>query len=107
MLAFKTGTLAGWLTDDDGVWALKPVSDEQGVFMVNSLGRGEDGLGVLRSRPFVIEGPTQRFMLAGADGTVEATNDGAVNFLLLRAHPDGEILRRARPPGTHNLAAMK
>lgn len=106
-LRFDSGTLAGWTAQGEGIWRVQAHPDDPARFWVTSLGKGETGVGTLRSAPFSIAREIQRFSLAGADGTAENTNDGERNHLLLRSHPDGEILRRARPPGTHVPAAMK
>jgi len=105
-LSFDKVTLEGWEFEGENVWRVSKAtgfvgnSDELDFNMVNSLELGEEGVGKLTSAPFVITKPIQRFYVAGADGTESATNDGDKNFVLLRSHPDGEILRKKAPPGT-------
>jgi hypothetical protein len=110
-LTFQSGTLDGWTVTkgEPEVWRLNtsPGRMAAGTMqegnVLTSLGMGEAGTGVIRSEVFTIESPLQGFFLAGADGTATGTNNGDNNFLRLRSHPDGEILRLARPPGYHSF----
>ena len=98
-LQFLDGTLSGWTVEGENIWQVKASIDDETKFMVTSLAFGEEKTGTLRSAPFVIEKEIQKFSLTGADGTAENTNDGNLNFMLLRSWPDGEILRRHRLSG--------
>jgi len=112
-LRFTDGTLKGWTTQGKEIWgiSLNPSRhvqpDSPSLYVVTSLGSGEEATGRLRSGVFTVTDEIQRFSLAGADGTATGTNDGNRNFLLLRSYPDGEILRKARPPGGMKLQPMR
>ncbi|MDI9373744.1 MAG: hypothetical protein QM840_12090 [Verrucomicrobiota bacterium] len=108
-LAFAAGTLEGWVVEGENTWRIgtnpplftSPADPIR--FVVNSYEGGERNRGVLRSPPFVIEHERQRFSIAGWDGTTNGVNDAMLNFVLLRSHPDGEILRRTHTPGGNKL----
>lgn len=113
-LRFESGTFDGWTVEGAGTWVVQRNPEFQmspglpDLYVAFSLGAsGETGTGRLRSGPFVIEKDLQEFYVVGADGTERATNDGNRNYIALRAHPDGEILRTMRPPGTHKLTKVK
>lgn len=112
-LRFADGTLNGWTTDNPAVWAVQfnpPYNTNAGdpnCYVVTSLGKGESGTGTLRSSQFTITHDIQKFLLAGADGTAAGTNDGNKVFLLLKSYPDGRVLRKQRPPGTHKLVPVE
>jgi len=101
-LRFSDGTLNGWEVEGDNIWKVTPQADQG--FKVSS---GETETGILKSKPFMIEKETQSFSVAGADGTALKTNDGDMNYILLRSWPDGEILRKMRPPGTHIFTGVQ
>ncbi len=103
-LRFADGTFKGWTVQGPQIWAIslnpsRYVQPDSPSRYVTSLGSGEEATGTLRSGVFTVTDEIQRFSLAGADGTATGTNNGHRNFLLLRSYPDGEILRKARPPG--------
>lgn len=100
------GTAEGWTLEPAETWLLE-ADPYSGVPRLSSLGNGEEGTGVARSAPFVIEGDMQRFRISGADGTATTTNSGDSVFVYLRSYPDGEILRTQRPPGTHFLTRVQ
>lgn len=101
-LDFESGTLGGWKSDDPEIWQITATDLPRGkATAVTSIGQGEAGTGVLRSPVFTITGTRQLFYIAGADGTAETINGGNNNFLYLKSHPDGKILRKMSPPGTH------
>lgn len=106
-LCFKGGTLNGWKADKENVWKVTKADDfagNSGDFnIVHSLGSGEEAVGRITSLPFTITMPVQKFYIAGADGTEKNTNDGDKNFILLKSYPQGDILRKVKPPGTHFL----
>lgn len=99
--ASPLGTWEGWAVERRETWRLSlnpPFFCPPGVqpgYVVNSLEAGEGDTGVLRSPVFAIRTPIQRFLIAGWDGTRNASNDGDRNWVLLRPYPDGAILRRA------------
>ena len=95
-LMFSDGTMTGWQADTENVWTVEP-HGESG-YKVSS---GESATGILKSEPFTIKKEIQSFLIAGADGTANSTNDGDLNYVRLRAWPNGKILRQERPPGTH------
>ena len=105
-LRFADGTFSGWTVEGEDTWGLEKHpgttvgSGAPNVYAASSLiVGGEERTGVLRSKPFKISKDTQKFHIAGADGTAAGKNDGDKNYILLRSYPDGEILRRQRPPG--------
>lgn len=109
-LAFKQGTFDGWRVEGENTWQICPAKGFMGntagldFNIANSLvAGGEAKTGILTSNPFVVTKTTQKFYLAGADGTAVGTNDGNNNFFLLRSYPDGEVLRKATPPGSTSL----
>ncbi|RKX36541.1 MAG: hypothetical protein DRP64_18475, partial [Verrucomicrobia bacterium] len=113
-LRFADGTFSGWTLEGDGTWSLEKNPEaiagaaSPDLYVANSLfAGGEQQTGVLRSKPFKINKDTQRFYIAGADGTAIGTNDGDKNYILLRSYPDGEILRKQRPPGTMKHVAVQ
>lgn len=113
-LRFADGTLNGWTVEGEDVWQVRPAklpftqTDNAGYAMVDSLAKnGEKAVGVLRSSPFVIEKAVQQFLIAGADGTAVGTNDGDLNYVLLRSAVDGRILRKQRPPGVMQLTPAR
>ncbi len=106
ILCFRSGSFEGWVVEGDGTWEISPsppastTPDAPPKYMVNSLTKGGEGkTGLLRSPVFTLSSPIQSFSIAGADGTEVNTNDGDSNYILLRAHPDGAVLRKTRPPG--------
>lgn len=102
---FQDQSLDGWTVEGDGVWTFTD-SDGEGLFL-KSLGRGEKGMGRVISPPFTIISPFQHFIIAGADGTATGRNNGDSTYLALKSYPDGEELRRMRPPGTHFLTPAR
>ena len=104
-LDFSDNSLDGWEVVGENVWtildskAAKLPPNSNCAFVIESLANGEDGVGTLRSGKFTITKGIQSFYIAGADGTKNATNNGKLNFVLLRSYPDGEILRQQKPPG--------
>ena len=111
-LTFASGTFVGWTVDGSNTWRIgrnPPLysnPDDPQRFVVNSYEGGERNTGTLCSQPFLIEHERQRFSIAGWDGTPNGVNDARHNFVLLRSHPDGEILRRAHTPGNNKLTAV-
>jgi len=110
---FSDGTLDGWVVvEGPETWTAGYNPDfhhwPRQDYDVSSLGpNGEEGIGTLRSAPFVINKDLQAFLIAGSDGTASSTNDGENNFLYLRSHPDGEILRKMHTPNSHILKPAK
>jgi len=102
-LSFTNGTLDGWEVVGDQIWVISPLEDTQSYKVAS----GEQTLGILRSKPFTIETEVQSFSIAGADGTAEGENNGDMNYVLLRSWPDGEVLRKMRPPGTHIYSPVR
>lgn len=113
-LRFANGTFEGWRVSGKETWQVlrNParhvvLDDPQKHVVTSRRGRSEEAIGTMRSQVFTIKHPIQRFSLAGADGTETNTNDGDLNHLLMRSHPDGAILRQAKPPGGMKLVSMK
>lgn len=111
-LSFADGTLAGWTASAD-VWTIAESPElfchpgEPPRFVVDSLTRGEAVTGTLRSPVFTITSPRQAFSVSGWDGTLSGQNNGDRNWVLLRAHPDGQVLRRAHTPGQNRLVPVR
>ncbi len=113
ILNFKSGTFDGWTVENPSSWtvAANPetfsnAGDPQ-RFVADSLTKGEANTGTLRSPVFVIASAIQSFNLSGWDGTAAGQNDADRNWVLLRSHPDGEILRRAHTPGGNKLTPTR
>ncbi len=99
---FPGNSLAGWTVRGEDIWRLSEIpGGKERCYGVTSRMLGEEKTGRLVSPPFTLAAPIQRFLVAGADGTKTGRNDGDMNFIVLRSWPDGEELRRMRPPGTH------
>src|SRR3990172_10367736 len=109
ILFFREPSLSEWKIEGEDIWGLNSVTvvSQSGVetkaLFLSSQIRGEEKTGKLTSPVFTIESPFQKFLIAGADGTATGQNDGRTSFLYLKSHPDGEVLREMRPPGTHVL----
>ncbi len=112
-LRFASGTFDGWTVEGESTWSIGRNPElltnpgDPPRFVADSLFKGEQHTGVLRSRPFVVAKGYQRFSIAGWDGTAGGVNDGDRNFVLLRSHPDGEVLRRTHTPGGNKLVPAK
>jgi len=112
-LSLTKGTFDCWTVEGENTWSigLNPDifsnPDDPKRYVVNSLEKGETNVGVLRSLPFTIRASLQKFSVAGWDGTVDTTNSGEANVVLLRSYPDGAVLRRAHTPGGNKLVSMK
>ncbi len=109
LVFFHEDSLKEWTIQGEDIWTLglTPETHQRGAesrpLFLDSQRKGEEKVGKITSPVFTIEAPFQRFFIAGADGTATGTNDGHSTFLLLKSHPDGEVLREMRPPGTHLL----
>ena len=101
-LDFEDGKLGLWHSETPEIWYISPMTHpSEKNNAVASLALGEEKTGTLTSPVFTITSTKQVFYIAGADGTATSENNGKTSFLLLKSHPDGKILRKATPPGTH------
>ncbi len=107
-LLFDDGTLSDWTAEPAETWQVLKCSDwkegkvpEDANYLVHSRIKGESATGTLRSGVFEIIKDTQRFYIAGADGTEQGVNDAELNYVYLKSWPNGEILRKAHTPNNH------